>query len=312
LTVAVTGASGFVGRHLVEGLLERGHFVVALSRSPRHDERSRVRRVVVEPASSESWRSALAGVDAVVHLAGEGIVDGRWTKARRERIRSSRVDVTCALVEGLRLASSRPATLVAASAIGYYGARDADVECDEDASPGDDFLAEVCVAWEAEARRAETLGVRVVNARFGIVLGRDGGAYEKMRTPFRWCVGGRVGSGDQVWSWIHVDDLVSLLVAAVEDPRWRGPVNAVAPGAVANREFAKAMGRALHRPAIVPVPAFALRILLGKAASFLTTGQRVVPRAATENGFLFRFPDVDSALEDLAGPRRSPEPAPAA
>lgn len=298
LTVAVTGASGFVGSALLAHLTARGHAVLALTRSPRADTAPRVRWVVYDPGSPASAKAALAGADAVVHLAGAGIFDRRWTKKRMAEIRSSRVDGTRALVEALAGLSPRPRALVSGSAVGFYGPRPPDVVLDESSPPGDDFLAEVCVAWEREAMRAARHGVRTSCSRTGIVLDRGGGALKKMALPFRLFVGGPIGSGKQAVSWIHRGDLVRLLATAVEDAAWEGPFDATAPNPVTNRELSTALGHALGRPSFLPAPGFAVRLAVGKAASVLTSGQRVVPKAALARGFAFDFPTIESALAD--------------
>lgn len=299
VSVAVTGATGFVGRALVAHLAGRGHSVVALSRSAQAGGGPRVRWAAYDPLSPASCREAVAGCEAVVHLAGAGLFDGRWSRKRMAAIRSSRVDGTRALVEGIAGAPSRPRVLVSGSAVGVYGPRDPDEVLTEDSAPGNDFLAEVCAAWEQEAKRAEEHGLRVALSRTGIVLGRGGGALKKMALPFKLFVGGPIGSGKQATSWIHVEDLVRLVTAIVAEDSWRGPVNATAPNPVTNREFSKALGKALHRPSFLPVPGFALRIAVGKVASILTTGQRVLPKVALEKGFSFGFPTVEEALADL-------------
>jgi uncharacterized protein len=298
-SVAVTGASGFVGSALIDHLAALGHDVVALSRSPRAGGGPRVRWAAYDPLSPTSCRDAVQGCDAVVHLAGEGLFDRRWSKARMAALRASRVDGTRALVEGIALASPRPRVLVSGSAIGYYGPRPPDVVLDESSPPGDDFLAELCVAWEREAHRAGEQGLRVACSRTGIVLGRGGGALKKMALPFKMFVGGPIGSGKQATSWIHLHDMVGLLAAAALDGAWRGPFNATAPKPVTNRELSKALGHALHRPSFLPAPAFALRIALGKVAGILTTGQRVIPKVALDHGFPFAFPTIEQALSDL-------------
>jgi uncharacterized protein len=287
--IAVTGAGGLIGARLVAALRERGDDVLVLSRSPE--------RVDGEAAAWDPERQpapALSGCDAVVHLAGEPI-DQRWTDAARRRIRSSRERGTANLVEGLRAAEPRPSVLVSASATGYYGAR-GDERLDEQAPAGGDFLAEVCVAWERAARAAEDFGVRVVNVRTGVVLDRGGGALARMLLPFRLGVGGPVAGGRQYLPWIALDDLVALYLAAVDDDGWEGAVNATAPEPVTNREFSRALGRALHRPAVVPVPGLALRALYGEMASIVTTGQRAIPARALERGFSFRHAELDGAL----------------
>jgi uncharacterized protein (TIGR01777 family) len=304
-TVAVTGASGFVGRSLLPALVARGHSVVALSREAREGAGARLRWAAYDPTSPESVRRAIEGADVVVHLAGESVFSGRWTAKRMERIRASRVDGTRVVVEAIASCGKKPRALVGASAIGFYGPRAPDETLDESSPPGDDFLAGVCRAWETEAAKVEALGVRRATPRVGVVLGRGGGALEQMSRPFRFFVGGPIGNGRQVVSWIHEADLIAMLVAMVEDDRWRGPANATAPNPVTAKELAKALGRALHRPSFLPAPAFALRIAIGKFASVLVTGQRVVPAAALARDFSFRFPTIDAALADLVGRARA-------
>lgn len=287
--VAVTGAGGLIGARLVAALRDRGDDVLVLSRSPQ--------RVAGEAAGWDPEREpapALSGCDAVVHLAGEPI-DQRWTDRAKRRIRASRERGTANLVAGLRAADPRPAVLVSASATGFYGPR-RDERLDERAPAGHDFLAGVCVAWEQAARGAEALGVRVVNVRTGVVLDRAGGALARMLPPFRLGVGGPVAGGRQYLSWIALDDLVSLYLAAIDGEDWSGPVNATAPEPVTNREFSRALGRALHRPAVLPVPGAALRALYGEMASIVTTGQRAIPARALELGFGFRHAELDAAL----------------
>jgi uncharacterized protein len=283
--VAVTGGTGRLGSLLVERLRQRGDDVTVLSRS-RGDVRW-------DPNAGPAPAEALAGRDAVVHLAGEDIAQ-RWNEESLRRIRASREDGTRNLVEGLRAADPRPQALISSSAVGYYGNRPEPV--DEDAPPGDDVLAEICVAWEREAAQAEELGIRVVRVRTGVVLDRHGGALQKMLLPFRLGVGGPVQGGRQPMPWIHVEDVIGIYLAAIDDPRWSGPVNATAPEPVSNREFSKALGRALGRPAIMPVPGFALRLLYGGMAQLVTEGQRALPRRATELGYRYEHPQLDEAL----------------
>ena len=301
LRIAVTGASGFVGTKLIARLVERGHRVAALSRWTGYRGMvSGVQWIDYDPMDGASYARAFEGADAVIHLAGHGIFDGRWNRARMALIRTSRVEATRALVDGLRRMAKRPAVLVSASAVGYYGPRHPAEDLAESAAPGNDFLAQVCVGWEAEARMAEDLGVRVTTPRFGIVLGKEGGALASMIPPFKMFVGGPITlTGRQPFPWVHIDDIVGLLVEMAENPAYRGAVNAVAPGLVNNKEFSRALGQALHRPAMVPTPGFAIRILLGPVAQLLTTGQRVIPKAALANGYVFRFASVEGALADL-------------
>jgi uncharacterized protein (TIGR01777 family) len=275
--IAITGATGLIGARLSAALRARGDEVTGIS-------------LREGPPSPQ----ALAGCDAVVHLAGEPVAQ-RWTKGARERIRSSRGEGTRALVEAIAAADPQPRALVSASAVGYYGSR-GDERLDEDSAPGDGFLAEVCVAWEREAYAASESGVRVVTVRTGVVLDKAGGALEKMLPPFKLGIGGPVAGGRQYLPWIHIDDLVGIYVAAIDGDSWGGPVNASAPEPVTNAVLAKALGRALHRPAFAPVPAFALRILYGDMAQIVTTGQRAVPKRPLALGYSFQHPELDEAL----------------
>jgi uncharacterized protein (TIGR01777 family) len=295
MRITLTGATGLIGSRLVAALLERGDQVTVLSRRP--DDARRLLgveavgwRTEAEPAPVE----ALAGRDGVVHLAGESIAQ-RWTPQSKERIRSSRELGTVRLVEGLKAAEPRPGVLVSASAVGYYGARGSE-RLDEAAAPGTGFLADVCEAWEREAAAAVDLGMRVVSLRTGVLLDREDGGLARMLPVFRLGAGGPVAGGDQYMSWITPDDLVRMYMAALDDPEWSGPINATAPEPVPNREFAQALGRVLHRPAVLPVPAFALRVLYGEMASVVTTGQRAMPARATERGFEFTHASVGGAL----------------
>jgi uncharacterized protein (TIGR01777 family) len=301
LRVSVTGATGLIGAGLLAALRDRGAQVTVLTRDP-----DRARALLAAggeaPVEIVQWdlmnepapAGALAGRDAVVHLAGETIAQ-RWTSKAKAAIRDSRVAGTRHLVEGLRLSEPRPPTLVSASAIGYYGPH-GEEPLDEDAPAGADFLAEVCGAWEAEAERATELGVRVVRVRTGVVLDRGGGALGKMLPPFRLGVGGPVAGGRQYISWIHSDDLVGMMLAALQHESWTGPINATAPEPVSNREFSRALGSVLHRPSLLPVPGAALRLLYGEMAEIVTTGARVVPAKPLVLGYQFRHPRLQGAL----------------
>ena len=285
MNITVTGATGFIGRYLVQSLARDGHSVRALSRA------------AWDVLAGEPPAESLAKADAVVHLAGVPVAQ-RWSGGAKKKIRATRVQGTHHLVTALSTLSQRPEVLVCASAIGIYGDRGDEVLTE--ASPiATGFLADVCRDWEREADLAEALGIRVVKLRFGIALGRKGGALEKMLPPFRAFVGGRVGTGSQWMSWIHIADIVGLIRHAIEHPV-SGAMNATAPNPVRNREFARELGAALHRPAIFPVPAMALRIFLGEMASVLLASQRVVPRAAESTGYRFAFPDLGGALRDLS------------
>jgi uncharacterized protein (TIGR01777 family) len=298
MRVTITGATGLIGRRLVGALQARGDEVTVLSRSPdRAARRLDVDAAAWQPLERPAPADALAGRDAVVHLLGENVAQ-RWTDRAREAIRASREQGTRNLLAGLRAAQPRPAALVSASAVGYYGPRGDEV-VDEQTPPGGDFLAGVCVAWEHEADAAQALGMRVVKLRTGVVLDHDGGALAKMLPPFRLGVGGPVAGGDQYLPWIHVDDVVGLYLRALDDPSWSGAYNASTPEPVTNRTFSKALGRALHRPAVAPVPGVALRILYGDMAQIVTEGQRAVPRRALEGGFAFTHTNLVEALRDV-------------
>jgi uncharacterized protein len=294
--ITLTGATGRIGSLLVKRLLDRGDELTVLTRDParaRETLGAQVQAVGWDPGAGPAPADAMAGRDAVVHLAGEDIAQ-RWSDDTLRRIKASREQGTRNLVEGLRAADPRPAALVSSSAVGYYGNRPEPV--DEDAPPGEDVLADICVVWEREAEKAEDLGLRVVRVRTGVVLDRHGGALEKMLMPFRLGVGGPVAGGRQPMPWIHVVDVVEIYVTAIDDERWTGPFNATAPKAATNEEFSKALGRALHRPAFAPVPAVAIKALYGGMAKLVIEGQNAVPRRTLELGYRHRHADLDEAL----------------
>lgn len=295
MRITVTGATGLIGRRLVGALRERGDEVTVLSRRPGAARRMLgVEAFGWEPETEPAPVAALAGRDGVVHLAGEPIGQ-RWTRETKQRIRSSRELGTARLIEGLERSGPRPQVLVSASGVGYYGPR-GDEWLDEDAPRGTGFLADVCEVWERAATRADGLGMRVAILRTGVLLDRADGALARMLPPFRLGLGGPVAGGDQFISWIAPTDLVRMYLAALDDPRWSGAVNAAAPEPVTNREFATALGRVLHRPAALPIPAFGLRALYGEMASVVTTGQRVLPARAIARGFEFGHTRIDEAL----------------
>lgn len=297
MKVTITGATGLIGSRLVRALRDRGDDVVVLSRSPdRATQALGVEAHAWDLMSQPAPTEALAGRDALVHLAGENVAQ-RWTARSKQAIHASRETGTRNLVAGLRLAEPRPRTLVSSSAVGYYG-KHGDERVDESSPPGDDFLAGVCAAWEREAGAASELGLRVVHVRTGVVLDKDGGALKKMLPAFRLGAGGPVAGGRQYMPWIHADDVVAIYVAALDNASYSGPLNACAPEPVTNRDFSRALGRALHRPAIAPVPGFALQLLYGDMAEIVTTGQRAVPARLLALGHAFRHQDLDEALAD--------------
>jgi uncharacterized protein len=301
--VVVTGATGMIGRALVSALVARGEEVVALSRDAQ-----RARQALGDGVEAHAWpnpmgepppEAALAGADAVVHLLGEPIAQ-RWTDESKEAIRESRVRSTRSLVEGLLALAPerRPRTLVSQSAVGFYGPRD-DQPVDEDAPAGNDFLAEVVVAWEREALAAASSGVRVVATRTGVVLAPEGGALAKMLPFFRLGVGGPVAGGRQYVPWVHLDDVVGAMLFCAGRPEAAGPVNLTAPTPVTNAQLSKLLGRVLKRPAFLPVPGLAVKSLYGKMAEIVITGQRAVPARLEQLGYGFRHPDLEAALRDV-------------
>ncbi|HEX5760904.1 MAG TPA: TIGR01777 family oxidoreductase [Thermoanaerobaculia bacterium] len=306
MRVLITGGTGLIGSALARDLAAAGHEVVVLTRDPAKATglAPGVAAAPWDGRTAEGWGHLASGAGAIVHLAGENIGAGRWTAARQRRIRDSRVRSGEAVLAAIRAASPRPGVLVQASAVGYYGPR-GDEPVDESARPGDDFLARVCIEWEASTAEAEALGVRRPVVRTGVVLAREGGALPKMLLPFRLFAGGPVGSGRQVLSWIHLADEVGAIRFLLERAGAGGPFNLTAPEPVANREFARAAGRTLGRPAFMPAPAPALRLALGEMADMLLTGQRAVPKRLRELGYPFRFPAIEPALQDLLGKRRA-------
>jgi uncharacterized protein len=302
MRVTLTGATGGIGRGLAEALIARGDEVTALTRSPERAAGRLPQGVTAvgwDPVAGPAPADALAGRDAVVNLAGENVAQ-RWTSEVKQRIRASRELGTRNLVEGLRIAEPRPAALVSGSASGYYGPH-GDERVGEDAPAGDDFLAAVSVAWEREAMEAEGLGMRVVIVRTGIVLDADSGALATMLTPFKLGVGGPVAGGRQYMPWIHREDEIGLLLAALDNAGFSGPVNGSAPEPVTNRDFSRALGRALHRPAFAPIPAAAIKVLYGDMSQIVVKGVRMVPDRAAELGYTFRHPDLDEALRSTLG-----------
>lgn len=298
MKILIAGGTGFLGRPLAAALAADGHDVVVLSRAGAAPPGARA--VPWTPdGGAGSWASEVSGAGAVVNLAGESIAARRWTAAQKRRILDSRVRATRGLVAAIQGAASPPPVFVSGSAVGYYGPL-GDAAVTEDAPAGSDFLAQVCAQWEREALRAAGDRTRVVCIRTGLVLEKDGGALPQMLPPFRFGAGGPVGSGRQYWPWIHRDDWIAIVRWALGTPTVSGAINATAPAPVTNAEFARALGRAMHRPAFMPAPGFALRLLLGEMADgLLLSGQRAVPATAERLGFQFKYPTVDAALRAI-------------
>ena len=302
MRVLISGATGFVGRRLCELLADAGHSLTALSRSPDDAQQA-----VPQLERAFRWDAdegappaeSLEQVDGVVHLAGEPVV-GRWNKRKRRAIRDSRVLGTRHLVDAVEAADRRPSTLVSASAIGYYGDRGDEI-LNESSPASDDFLADVCERWEEEAQRAEAMGVRVARLRIGVVIAPGGGALKAMLPPFKMGVGGPLGSGRQWWSWVHRDDLCGMIRLALESEALSGAFNATSPQPMRQKEFGKVLGKVLRRPAFVPTPALALKVLLGGFSVELLSSKRVHPARIQEAGYSFLFPELEEALRQALG-----------
>jgi uncharacterized protein len=300
MKIVIAGGTGFLGRPLADALAAEGHEIVTLTRGGgAASGQAQQRAATWNPdGTTGAWAAEIDGAGAVVNLAGESIAGKRWTAAQKRRILESRVHATRSLVNAILAAGTPPSVFVSGSAVGYYGPR-GDEKIPEATPPGSDFLADVCVQWEAEAQRAKA-ATRLVLMRTGLVLARDGGALPQMLPPFQFGAGGPVGSGRQYWPWIHRADWVALVQWAVRTTSVAGPTNGTAPNPVTNAEFARALGRAMHRPAFMPAPAFALKLLLGEMAeSLLLSGQRAVPERPEQLGFTFRYRTVDEALGAL-------------
>ncbi len=300
MKIVIAGGTGFLGRPLADALVRDGHDLVLLSRASTAPLAVGTRTVVWNPnGDTGPWAAEIDRAGALVNLAGESIAGARWTAAHKQRILDSRVAATRSLAAAILNAAAPPAVFISGSAVGYYGPL-GDETVTEDHPAGADFLARVCENWEREAMRAASERTRVACIRTGIVLERDGGALPQMLPPFWFGVGGPVGSGRQYWPWIHREDWVALVRWTIENAAAAGPINATAPHPVTNAAFAKALGRAMHRPAILPAPGFALRLLLGEMAdALLLSGQRAVPAKATRGGFQFKYGTVDEALAAL-------------
>jgi uncharacterized protein len=304
MKVAITGATGFVGSRLVQQLYRKGHSIVVLTRNTAFAQKvfpseafPNIEIVAYTPNTSGSWQSVIASCDGVVNLAGEPIGEGRWTPERKQEILNSRKLGTQKIVEAIANANPKPTVLINASAIGYYGTSEM-ATFDETNQSGNDFLAQVCQAWEAEATKVKDAGVRLVILRFGIVLG-NGGALGKMIPPFKLFAGGPIGSGRQWFSWIHLDDLVNLIVEALTKPEIEGVYNATAPNPVRMADLSQTLGQVMNRPSWLPVPAFAIEALLGDGAIVVLEGQQVIPKRTLETGFEYKYPNLQSALTQI-------------
>jgi uncharacterized protein len=303
MKILISGSTGMIGTTLIESLHKDGHTTARLARPGTHRSSNTAPAAWIrwDPPTGEFDAAAAEGADAVVHLAGASIGEGRWSEKRKAVLRASREAATRHLIGALSRLKCPPGTFISASAVGFYGDR-GDEELTEQSAPGRDFLASLCCDWEAEARRAEQFGARVVLPRFGIILAKQGGALPRMLTPFRMGVGGRLGSGRQWMSWISLDDAVGTLRFALSSESLRGPVNTVAPNPVRNAEFTATLARALHRPAIFPAPAFALKLALGEMAGpLLLSSQRVRPAILQRAGYRFQHEQLDSALAYALG-----------
>jgi len=299
-TIFITGATGLIGQALCRRLAAEGHQLRAWVRSPGAAARKLGPKVELFDTSGgpETLLAGITGADAVINLAGEPVFGRRWNPEVKRSLVASRVELTRQIVHAIEQLSVRPRVFISASAVGYYGMR-GDEPVDESGAPGDDFFGDLCQQWEAAAAPAVELGVRLVNVRIGIVLASEGGALDEMVAPVKLGIAGPLGTGRQYMSWIHIDDMVNVLCRALDDESLRGPVNATAPNPVPNREMMKTLGRVLNRPVFMPVPAFALRLLKGEMAVYLTTGQRVSPKRLQDLGFSFAYRELEQALTDL-------------
>jgi uncharacterized protein (TIGR01777 family) len=304
MKIAVTGATGFVGSRLVEKLKTEEHQILILTRNPNRANRMfpasafpSLEIKTYQPTESGDWQKAISGCDAVINLAGEPIAE-RWTPQHKKAILESRQLGTKKIVEAIAQADRQPQVLINASAIGYYGTSETAVFT-EDSPSGNDFLAEVCQQWEAQAQSVQSLGVRLVIIRFGIVLGKNGGALAKMIPPFQMFAGGPLGKGNQWFSWIHRDDLINLIREALTDSKWEGVFNGTAPNPVRMNQLCHTLGEVLHRPSWLPVPDFALEFLLGEGSKVVLEGQQVLPQKTQAIGFQYQYPDLKAALQEI-------------
>ncbi len=301
MKILITGGTGFVGTQLTSRLIQDRHEVTILTRSLKGAKGSSpgISYLEGDPTKKGPWQEAIKNHDAIINLAGASIFS-KWTDEHKKAIRESRVSTTQNIVEGIPSHPEKRITLFSTSAVGYYGFC-GDEELVEDSPPGNDFLARIAMEWEGKALKAREKGARVVMTRFGIVMGEKGGALSQMIPLFKKYIGGPIGNGKQWFSWIHIKDLAEAFVFLTKHPEISGPVNVCSPNPVRNRDLAKALGKALHRPSIIPAPGFMVELVLGEFGSVILEGQRVIPRRLLENGFVFQYPDIEKALESIVG-----------
>jgi uncharacterized protein (TIGR01777 family) len=301
MKILITGGTGFVGTELTSRLIQDGHEVTILTRSLKGAKGSspRISYLEGDPTKRGPWQEAIKNHDAVINLAGTSIFS-KWTEEHKKAIRESRVSTTQNIVEGIPSDPSKKITLFSTSAVGYYGFC-GDKELVEDSPSGNDFLARIAKEWEGEALKARDKGARVVITRFGIVMGEKGGALSQMIPLFKKYIGGPIGSGKQWFSWVHIKDLAEAFAFLIMHPEISGPVNVCSPNPVRNKDLAKALGKALHRPSFIPAPGFMVKLVLGEFGSVILEGQRVIPRKLLNNGFVFQYPDIEKALQGIVG-----------
>jgi uncharacterized protein (TIGR01777 family) len=301
MKILMTGGTGFVGTQITLRLIREGHGVTILTRSLKGIKVSSpgISYLEGDPTKKGPWQEAIKNHNAVINLAGASIFS-KWTDEHKKAIRESRVSTTQNIVEGIPTQPERLFTLLSTSAVGYYGFC-GDEELIEDSPPGDDFLARIAKEWEGDALRAREKGARVVITRFGIVMGEKGGALSQMIPLFKKYIGGPIGSGKQWFSWVHIKDLAEVFVFLLKHPEISGPVNVCSPNPVRNKDLAKALGKALHRPSFIPAPGFMVKLFLGEFGSVILEGQRVIPRRLLDNGFVFQYPDIEKALQNIVG-----------
>ncbi len=301
MKIVIAGGRGFIGRHVSRTLIHSGHSVMLLSRlcnEGKDQDNIHARHIQWDGCSQGAWAQECEGADVVINLSGAPIADSRWTDKRKQELIDSRVESSRTLLKAISTWKNRPHTFITASGIGFYGDREGEV-VNESSTPGEGFLPQLCQMWESSAMAGGALGLRVIPIRIGMVLGRDGGALSKMAFPFQLFLGGPISPGNQYVSWIHQQDLAQLILFLISHPSIQGPVNAVAPNPVTMKNFCQALGKAMKRPSWFPVPAFVLKTALGELASMLTTGQRVEPQQALQNGFSFAYPALSAALNDI-------------